>query len=162
MTATVVGTDTERDLTFTTDVIVHVETPTEMSVTSLPNKTTYGVGESLDTLGMRVALVYEDGTTVNMDEDDYRIRFDSNSPGEKEVRVVSTIEGLDLEARFTVTVDGSITPTNPTTSTSTTSGSSDSDGPSIGLIIGIVAGVVVVVAVVVIVIVVSKKKKKAE
>ena len=162
VTATVVGTDTERDLTFTTDVIVHVETPTEMSVTSLPNKTTYGVGESLDPQGMRVALVYEDGTTVNMDEDDYRIRFDSNSPGEKEVRVVSTIEGLDLEARFTVTVDGSITPTNPTTSTSTTSGSSDSDGPSIGLIIGIVAGVVVVVAVVVIVIVVSKKKKKAE
>ena len=109
---------------------------------------------------MTVVFVYEDESTVTMSADDYRTRYDFNSPGEKEVRIISAVEGIDLETTVTVNVDGSAIPTNPPSPSQTTTGSSDNDGPSIGLIIGIVAAVVVVVVVVIVIVVVSKKKKK--
>ena len=130
-----------------------------MKVTKNPTKTVYGVDEQFDETGMTVSLFYEDGSSVDMNPDDYRVRSNLSAPGEQEVRIISKIEGLDLEATLTVTVDGSIVPTQTTSTTSSTTPAGD--GPSTGLIIGIVAAVVVVVAVIVVVIIVTKKKKKA-
>ena len=159
VTATVVGTSDEIDLTLTKDITVTIEAPTEMKVTKNPDKTVYGVDEQFDETGMTVSLFYEDGSSVDMNPDDYRVRSNLSAPGEQEVRIISKIEGLDLEATLTVTVDGSIVPTQTTSTTSSTTPAGD--GPSTGLIIGIVAAVVVVVAVIVVVIIVTKKKKKA-
>ena len=159
VTATVVGTSDEIDLTLTKDITVTIEAPTEMKVTKNPDKTVYGVDEQFDETGMIVSLFYEDGSSVDMDPDDYRVRSNLSAPGEQEVRIISKIEGLDLEATLTVTVDGSIVPTQTTSTTGSTTPAGD--GPSTGLIIGIVAAVVVVVAVIVVVIIVTKKKKKA-
>ena len=158
--ATVTGVDDTRDLTFTTEVPVQVEAPVAMRVTRDPTTTTYAVGDSFSTTGMTVVFVYEDESTVTISADDYRPRYDFNSPGEKEVRIISAVEGIDLETTVTVNVDGSAITTNPPSLSQTTTGSSDNDGPSIGLIIGIVAAVVVVVVVVIVIVVVSKKKKK--
>ena len=160
VTATVTGTEESLGISITKEVTVKVEAPVEMKVSRNPSKTTYAVGEQFDTTDMMVSLVYADTKAVTMNPEDYKIRFDSSEPGEKTVRIVSDIDGIDLSTTLTVTVDGSIIETDNSTPPSTTK-SNNNGGSSTGLIIGIIAAVVVVIAVVVVVIVLSKKKKKA-
>lgn len=123
-----------------------------MKVTSNPLKTTYEVGEQFDPAGMVVSLAYANGKTVAMSDSDYRIRFDSSEPGEKEVRITSTIEGLDLKASINVTVEGTavVNTTRPS--------GSESSGTPVTLIIIIVAAVVVIGGGVVAFVVIKKKK----
>lgn len=155
-TITIHGTDEDLGVDITKDFAVDTDTPVEMKVTSTPTKTTYQAGEEFDSVGLAVSLVYEDGKSVKMLDGDYRFRYDFSGPGEKDVTILSNIEGLDLRTTTPVKVEGqAIVPTQPV---NTTNGSS-SNGAPIGLIIGIVAAVLVIVAVVVIVII-SKKKKK--
>ena len=115
--ATITGTasDTSLGINITKEVTVKVEAPVKMEVTAEPLKTTYTVGEQFDATGMTVSLVYADDTKVVMKSEDYKVRFDSSEPGEKTVRIVSDIDGIDLSTTLTVTVDGSIIDTDNST-----------------------------------------------
>ena len=152
--ATITGVEETLGINITKEVTVKVEAPVEMRVTRNPQKTTYEVGEQFDATDMMVSLIYADEKSVTMSSEDYKVRFDSSEPGEKTVRIVSDIDGIDLSTTLTVTVNGSIIDTD--SSAPSTTKSDNNGGSSTGLIIGIIAAVVVVV-----IIVLNKKKKKS-
>lgn len=80
-----------------------VLTPEKLIVQSLPDKTTYSPDESLNTTGLVVEYVYDNGTEAAVLEKDYTTRYDFSSPGTKTV----TVRAGGLTATFDVTVEGS-------------------------------------------------------
>ena len=72
-----------------------------LSVSTLPTKTTYALGEKLDTTGMVVTLSDIFGNSDTIAAEDYTVSgFDSSTVGEKTV----TVTYGDYTATFTVTV----------------------------------------------------------
>jgi len=69
-------------------------------ITGLPTKTTYVVGDRLDTSGLVVKALYSDGT--NQDVTGYTTNFDSSTAGTKTVTV--SYGGKTATTTFTVTV----------------------------------------------------------
>lgn len=147
------GIDLQKELS------VDVLAPVEMRIKQEPTTLKYNVGDSFDSLGMIVEFVYEDGTTATLKDADYKFRYDFSEPGSKKVRVLSNVEGIDLETSLNATVEGEIIGTKATEPTHTTKTAEPSDGAPIGLIVGIVAAVVVIVAVVVVILLKKKKSK---
>ena len=72
-----------------------------ISVSTLPNKTTYSEGESLDTSGMIVVAICEDGSVKTIN--DYSVNVESGS-GTKTVSVIYTECGKTHTDTFTITV----------------------------------------------------------
>jgi hypothetical protein len=61
--------------------------PTTLSVTTLPDKTTYEIGEALDTTGLSLLLLYSDNSSVTI-TDGYTVSgFDSSTAGTKSITV---------------------------------------------------------------------------
>ena len=108
---TVTVSYTEGDVTKTADFTVTVnkapdpETVTLTSITLTgPDKTSYEIGEELDTTGLTVTAHYSDDSAKEVQ--DYVISgFDSSAAGQKTVHVSYTEEEITKAASFTVTVN---------------------------------------------------------
>ena len=63
-----------------------------IEVTKNPTKTLYQIADTFDTTGLKISIVYADGTKEGLDSSEYSIESDgfSNSYGEKKVNVVYT------------------------------------------------------------------------
>ncbi|MBQ9510511.1 MAG: bacterial Ig-like domain-containing protein [Clostridia bacterium] len=129
-----------------------VETPKSLLVETIDGaKTTYNVGENLDTSGYKVSYVYDDGSTVVIKTEDYKTRYDFGEPGDK--TVVFTDNYANLSANYTVKVEGSAIISTPK---ATTKPASSSGG--CGSVIG-AGAIVAAVAVIGSGIVIVKKKE---
>lgn len=90
-------------------VITPPDTPTaktlsSISVITLPKKTDYSIGESLDTTGMAVKAKYSDGTSAVVTN--YRVSgFDSSKAGTSVVSVSYSENGITKTTSFSVTVN---------------------------------------------------------
>lgn len=70
-----------------------------------PAKTTYYVGEELDTTGLELVKVYKDNTESSVAVSDCKLEgFDSSKAGTKTVTVSYTEDGITVSKEFTVTV----------------------------------------------------------
>ena len=76
-------------------------TPVSLSVSSKPTKTTYEIGENLNTSGLKLKLTYSDGSTETITSGFTTSGFSSTTAGTKTV----TVKYGDLTATFTVTVN---------------------------------------------------------
>lgn len=76
-------------------------TVSSVEISSMPSKTTYEVGESLDTTGLSVKVTYSDGSTKTLDSGYTVSGFDSTSAGKKTV----TVSYKGKNTTFAVTVN---------------------------------------------------------
>ncbi len=72
----------------------------EISVTSLPNKTTYVLGQPLNLSGGKITVYYDDNTNVKVDLDQAQISYPLNQSGT--VTVVVEYAGFTTEFNITV------------------------------------------------------------
>lgn len=93
------------------DVIVEPDIPdtpvqaalSSISISSLPTKTIYRIGEEFAVSGLKVKAFYDDGTSKNVT--DYALSgFDSSSEGIKTVTVSYSENGKTVICNFTVEV----------------------------------------------------------
>lgn len=77
---------------------------TALNITGQPAKTEYFVGDELDTEGLRLEVVYKDGTTKAVDASECVLTgFDSSRPGQKSV-TISYTEGVTIQTSFQVLI----------------------------------------------------------
>lgn len=70
------------------DVKVTPLTLTGLEITNTPSKTTYFLGDSLDTLGLTVSSTYNNGDVKQLNPEEYTISgFDSGKPGPETITV---------------------------------------------------------------------------
>ncbi len=82
---------------------VATKTLSKISIDSMPNKTTYVVGESFDATGLVVKANYSDGTSAVVNS--YAISgFDSSTSGTKTITVSYTENGITKNATFNIIV----------------------------------------------------------
>lgn len=79
---------------------VSLKTVTDIAVKTLPNKTDYYVGDTLNPAGLVVTVSYSDGSTREISEGFTVNGFDSSAAGEKTV----TVTYCGSKATFQVTV----------------------------------------------------------
>ncbi|MBR2731079.1 MAG: leucine-rich repeat protein, partial [Clostridia bacterium] len=89
---------------FSEFAVIEVEAVADsISVTQLPSKTVYTLGEAFDPAGLRVTLHYSDG--ANADVADYDLSAVSmDTIGSRTVTVYYTVNGKTLSAQFSITV----------------------------------------------------------
>ena len=98
-TKTITVTCGGKTASFTISVVKRVLE--SISITAAPNKTSYIVGEKLDTTGLKVMANYSDNTSNAVT--DYTVTgFNSNNAGQQTI----TVTYKDMAATFTVTVRG--------------------------------------------------------
>ena len=85
-------------------VVIDSASASGISITEMPAKTVYILGEELDATGLCVVITYPSGETENVT--DYALgSVDTSSVGDKQVSVTWTdVTGKTLSASFTVTV----------------------------------------------------------
>ena len=86
------------------DLSIPVSTLDSISVTTMPNKTVYGLNESLNTDGMVVTARYRNGKTKDVTAD-CTISFDSSTVGDKPVTISYTQGGVTKTTEITVNVN---------------------------------------------------------
>jgi hypothetical protein len=87
------------------------KTLVSIAITTQPNKTTYKVGESLDTAGMKVTATYSDGSNTAEVTGWTTSGFNSAAPAANQTVTVSYTEGgVTQTATFTVTITASDKP----------------------------------------------------
>ncbi len=86
------------------DLSIPVSTLDSISVTVIPNKTVYGLNESINTDGMVVTARYSNGMTKNVTAD-CTISFDSSTVGDKTVAISYTQGGVTATTEMTVNVN---------------------------------------------------------
>lgn len=87
-------------------------TTTGIEVTTMPTKTHYAVGESLDTTGLVVSAVRSDGSRQALDATALTFEgFDSSASGARVITVSATVDGTAYTTVFQITVDDAATPT---------------------------------------------------
>lgn len=106
-TVTITYTENEVTCTCTFDVIISEPAPaaelTGIAYITLPDKTSYKVGESFDKTGLVVSAQYSDGTSKLVT--DYTVSgFNSSSAGTKTVTVSYSENGITKTCKFNVTV----------------------------------------------------------
>ncbi len=102
-------TVTYKGLTATFTVTVNAQiVPTGVTINTMPSKTVYTIGDTLDTAGLKIDLVYSDSSTETITEGYTVSGFDSATAGEKTVTV--TYEGFTTT--FTVTVEALVPEAN--------------------------------------------------
>lgn len=94
-----------------------VKSLSKITIDSMPNKTSYNVGESFDKTGLAVKAHYSDGTTATVTS--YSVSgFSSATAGTKAITISYTENGVTKTASFNITVtkaDDSSTPDAPDT-----------------------------------------------
>lgn len=86
-------------------VNVKSKSPTELSITSLPNKTDYQVGDTPDFNGLTVKAKYDNGTEENVF--DYDLQYDddiTSSTGSKDITVKYFYNDTVVSASFKINV----------------------------------------------------------
>lgn len=95
------------------------KTLSSISISKMPAKTTYTVGESFDMSGLTVKATYSDGSTANVSS--YKVSgFDSSKAGTSTITVSYTEGSITRTASFNVTIEASGTgepsdPSSPST-----------------------------------------------
>ncbi len=90
-----------------TNILMTAEVPELSSITvTAPTKTTYNIGEELDTTGMVVTANYSDYSTKEVTSDVNLSGFDSSTAGEVTVTVSYTEKENTVSETFNVTVTG--------------------------------------------------------
>ena len=80
-----------------------------LSVAKQPSKTTYQLGETLNTAGMKLRITYTDGTSCMITEGFEVSGFDSSAPGKKTVTVTCQGVSATFEVQILDNVPGDIT-----------------------------------------------------
>ena len=79
----------------------------EISITSLPDKLIYAIGDELDLTGGALLFTYDDGTQQSFSIEDYMVSgFDSSTEGTKTI----TVSAGAVTTSFEITVDASLNP----------------------------------------------------
>lgn len=112
---------------------INVLSPSSIEVTNLPESTVYAPESKLDTTGLVISFVYEDGSKVPVLAEDYTCKYDFAEPGTKTV----TVEAAGFTTSFDVTVEGSI-------QTRATQATTSQSGGGCGSTIGAGAAIVIV------------------
>ncbi len=85
---------------------------TDLKILSMPDKTTYRIGDTLDMSGLSVAVVYENGKEVET-KDFIVSEFNANVAGEQDIIIeyggVSATVTVEVETGFIINSDGLIT-----------------------------------------------------
>lgn len=102
-TVTVKYTEDGISKTATFNIVVRRKLKT-LTVTSMPQKTDYYVGESLNTTGIQVVAGYSDGSVETVTNACAFSGFSSSSAGTKTVKVSYSEEGLIVSTKFSVRV----------------------------------------------------------
>ena len=103
-TKTITVTSNEKPTIKTTfDVTVVNKTLTKIVVTTNPTKTSYYVGDTLNTAGIKITGTYNNGTTADVTSNVTYSGFNSTSAGTKTVTVTSK-ENTSVTTSFKVTV----------------------------------------------------------
>lgn len=102
-TATVRYTEDGVTKTASFNIVVKGKLKT-LTVSSMPNKTEYYVGESLDTSGIQVIAGYSDGSVKTVTGACSFTGFSSSSEGTKSVKVSYGEEGITVSAQFSVKI----------------------------------------------------------
>ncbi len=84
------------------DVTVKSKSPTALTVTANPTKTSYFVGDEFDSTGMAVKATYDNGTSATVT--DYFVSYDFTSAGSKTVLVEYVYNGVTVSTTLTVAV----------------------------------------------------------
>ena len=114
--ATVIGTIIAL-LTFLFGSGILKKTVIDIALESSPNKTSYTIGETLDTSGIKLIVYYENGSTEIVDRGFSCTPTTLNNAGSQEI----TISFKGKTTAFPVSVSAvPTTPTTPTTTTTTT------------------------------------------
>ena len=103
-TITVSYTDGGVTRTDTFTVTVNAPSLTKIAVKTMPDKTTYTVGENFDQTGLTLAAAYADGSTKTVSGGFTCSGFSSTTAGTKTVTVSYTEGGVTKTTTFTVTV----------------------------------------------------------
>ena len=105
-TKTVTVSYTEGSLTKTASFTVTVKAAelSSIAVTSKPTVTTYYIGQSLNTSGMKITAAYSDGTSKDVTSGVTTSGFSSTAAGTKTVTVSYTEGSVTKTASFSVTV----------------------------------------------------------
>ncbi|MBP3330641.1 MAG: bacterial Ig-like domain-containing protein [Clostridia bacterium] len=91
-----------------------VKSLSKITIDSMPNKTSYTVGESFDKTGLVVKAHYSDGTVANVSS--YSVSgFSSATAGTKAITVSYTENGTTKTASFNITVTKADEPSTPDT-----------------------------------------------
>ena len=164
VTGTVTGVNETYGINITKEFTYTVDTPIALKVSSEPLTKTYQPGDTFDKTGLGVALVYESGNPVILNEADYTARANLSNPGDVKVNIKCTIAGLEslkLEEDYTVKVEGEVTSANQTESTTRrpTTDKKDNKGMSPVVIVVIIVAVLAVAGTAVVLVVLKKKKK---
>ena len=85
-------------------VTVNCKSPTSISVTTKPTKTTYVVGEAIDLSGMVVKATYDNGTTSVITDYDVFTDGLTASSGSKNVSVIYVYNDVAKSTSFPITV----------------------------------------------------------
>ena len=105
-------------------VTVKSKSPTSISITSLPSKTTYCVGQTISSSGLAVKATYDNGTSATVT--DYDVLYDygiTNTAGTKSIKVSYVYNNVQKTTSFNITVQAhSYTSTVTTAATCTTAG----------------------------------------
>ena len=80
-----------------------------LTITSLPTKTDYGIGEKLDTSGIQVIAGFSDDTTKTVTSLCQFSNFSSDKAGEKTVKVTYTQDDITVYSTFKVNVIAKVT-----------------------------------------------------
>lgn len=79
-----------------------------ISVATLPDRLSFHVGEIINTNGMKVVAIYEDGSEKDV-TDEVSIAYDFSKPGTSQVALSYTEDGAAYTVSYTVTVTNSLT-----------------------------------------------------
>lgn len=96
------------------NITVYSVKPISISVNSLPDKVAYALGDTFDTTGLSVTVMYNNGTTKTITNGFDLSGFESSSEGTKEIEVAYTFaddelnKNITLYSEFTVNV-GTVT-----------------------------------------------------
>lgn len=104
-------------------VKVNSKSPTSLAIKTLPNKTTYEIGEEINTTGLTGQVSFDNGTSEDLS--DFDILYDDNitsTAGNKTISVNYFYNNKSVSTSFYVTVlEAELTsPTNPTNPTTPT------------------------------------------
>lgn len=104
-------------------VTVKSKSPTSLKINTLPNKTTYEIGEEIDTAGLTGKVSFDNGTSEDLS--DFDILYDdkiTSTAGEKTISVNYFYNNKSVSTSFYVTVleADPTSPTNPTEPTAPT------------------------------------------
>lgn len=80
--------------------------PEKISIEAIPNKTSYEIGEKLNTIGIGVREIYSVDTFRDI-TDDITYSYDFSKAGKSNVTILYTIKGTTYKDNFSVNVNGS-------------------------------------------------------